>query len=91
MVTCVKPVDGFFNSSFGAFELGAFEYACRDFFLLLGSFLVTITCSSSKIYEESNKEEKSDILASCPNSLGSLELIRRVSKGSEKQFLSNSS
>ena len=40
----VKPFGGCFNSSFGASE-----YACRDFFLLLGSFLATIACSSSKI------------------------------------------
>jgi hypothetical protein len=84
MDTFVKAVSGFFNSSFGTTE-----YACMNFFSLLGSFsnfsLATITCFSSKICEESNKEEQSDILALYHNSLGSIELIRRVSKGLKKK------
>jgi hypothetical protein len=86
MDTCVKPIGGYFNSSFGASE-----YVCKDFFSLLESFpnsaLATITCFSSKIYKKSKKEEQSEILSSCLNSLGLIELIRRVSKGSEKLFL----
>ena len=81
-----KPFGVFFNLSFGASE-----YASKDFFLLLGGFLASITCSSSKICKESNKEEESNILAACFNSLETIELTRRVSKGSEKQFLLNSS
>ena len=75
----------FFNLSFGASE-----YASKDFFLLLGGFLAITTHSSSKIYKESNKEE-SNILAAGFNSLKTIELIGRVSKELEKQFLLNSS
>ena len=80
-----KPFGVFFNLSFGASE-----YASKDFFLLLGGFLASITCSSSKICKKSNKEESNSLVA-CFNSLETIELTRRVSKGSEKQFLLNSS
>ncbi len=73
-----KPFGVFFNLSFGASE-----YASKDFFLLLGGFLASITCSSSKIYKESNKEE-SNSLAVGFNSLETIESTIGVSKGSEK-------
>ena len=81
-----KPLGGCFK-----FNLGAFGYACKDFFLLLGGFSATTTCSSSKVCKESNKEEESKILAVGFNSIEATKLTGRVSKGLEKQFLLNSS
>ena len=72
-------------------NLGASGYASNDFFLLLGGFLATTTCSSYKICKESNKEEESNILAAGFNSLETIELTGKVSKELEKQFLLNSS
>jgi hypothetical protein len=80
MDASAKPFGVFFNLSFGASE-----YASKDFFLLLGGFLASITCYSSKICKESNKEE-SNSLATGFNSLETIESTRRVSKGSENNF-----
>jgi hypothetical protein len=73
-----KPFGVFFNLSFGASE-----YASKDLFLLLGGFLASITCFSSKIYKESNKEESNSLVAGF-NSIETIKSTRRVLKGSKK-------